>query len=200
MQNFKESKIIFLVFIISGVVFWSMYFLAPKPNIPNIPMPWNATKISNTTQVFGLKIGENTLKNAMQIFGSEAEVALFKNKNKENTVEVYFNNTKIGGLSVRIILALILTNDDLKMLNQNIDSHEVLPSGSEKVEFRTFALNKLLDKKIKHLSFIPRVSLEEKVILARFGEPEIREKNKWIYPKQGLQVVRDGDLSIFEYK
>ena len=103
MLNFKESKIILLVFIVSGIVFWSMYFLMPRPYIPNIPMPWNATKTNNVVQVFGLKMGDSTLKNAMQIFGTEAEVALFKGKNKDNTIEVYFKSTKIGGLGISII-------------------------------------------------------------------------------------------------
>lgn len=200
MLNFKESKIILLVFVVSGIAFWSMYFLIPKPHIPNIPMPWEATKTNNIVQVFGLKMGHSTLKNAMQIFGTEAEVALFKGKNKDNTIEVYFKGTKIGGLSISAILALELDERDLIMLNQNIENHEVLPSGNEKVEFNYFALNQLIDKKIKNLSFIPRASLSEKVILQRFGEPQIKTKTNWIYPNQGLNIVRDGELSIFEYK
>ena len=86
------------------------------------------------------------------------------------------------------------------MLNQNIENHEVLPSGNEKVEFNYFALNQLIDKKIKNLSFIPRAALSEEVILQRFGEPQIKTEKNWIYPNQGLNIVRDGKLSIFEYK
>lgn len=191
--------------VVAGILaFLAVYFMLPQPKSPNIPMPWQAHKQHNVTQIFGLTLGESTLKNAMQIFGREAEVSLFKDKDKGNNntnkeVEVYFSSTKIGGMSIKVILSLEVTQDILITLNKNIKNHEIMPSGNEKVEFNDFAKNQLLNQKIKHLSFIPRTTLDDKDIIARFGEPNTQTKDAWYYPDQGLKIVRDGELNIFEY-
>ena len=196
----KESKMILYSLFLAIFLFLAFLFLMPSPKIPNIPTPWEATNINNQVNIFGLDLEKSTLKNAMQIFGSEAKVSLFKEKNKNNAVEVYFSSTKIGGLSVKIILTLITDEKDLQLLNANIKAHEVMPSGNEKVIFNDFANNKLLNNKIKNLSFIPRVSLSKADIIARFGEPKIKQIDAWIYPNYGLKIVRDDKLNIFEYK
>jgi hypothetical protein len=75
-----------------------------------------------------------------------------------------------------------------------------MPSGNEKVEFSNFANNALLDEKIKHLSFIPRATLDDEVIIKLFGKPSKKTKNIWFYDNKGLKIIKNGELNIFEYK
>ena len=196
----KELKIIGISLLTLVIVFllFSITTLQ-KNNTPDIPMPWESVTINNKVKIFNLTLGESTLKNAMQIFGSEANVSLFKEKDKNSSLEVYFKNTKIGGFSAKIILTLITNNKTLGLLNQNIKDYKSLPSGNEKVDFSNFANNMLLNNKIKNLSFIPRLTLTDDDIINRFGSPAIKQDNLWSYPEKGLDIVKNGELTIFEY-
>jgi hypothetical protein len=195
----KEGKIVLYSILLAIILFFGVWFFTPTPKFPNIPMPQNATKTLGIVDVFGLKLGQSTVEDAMRVFGSEAKVSLFKEKNKDNEVEVYFENTKIGGLSIRVIIGIQVDDAKLNILNENIDSHDIMPSGLEKVVFNTFANNTLLDETITHLSFIPRANLDDETIIKVFGTPSKKTKNAWYYPQKGLKIVKDEKLNIFEY-
>jgi hypothetical protein len=197
----KESKIVLYSIIAALALFLVVWLAIPTPkHTVDIPMPQHATNRDGVTTVFGLTIGTSTLEDAMRIFGTEVKVSLFKEKNKANEVEAYFESTKVGGLSIRMMVGLNVSDDILEILNQNVEDYEILPSGREQVEFNNFANHHLLDTTIKHISFVPRVVIDDATIVQLFGEPQLKNDAGWHYPQKGLNIVKSEELNIFEYQ
>jgi hypothetical protein len=51
---------------------------------------------------------------------------LFEDKDQNQTLEIFFANTKIGGISARVILNLALNNHQFDYLSSNIKETEVI--------------------------------------------------------------------------
>ncbi len=62
----------------------------------------------------------------MRLFGTEVESSLFEDKDQNQTLEIFFANTKIGGISARVILNLALNNHQFDYLSSNIKETEVI--------------------------------------------------------------------------
>ncbi len=164
------------------------------------PMPWMSEVQNNKVITLGITLGESPIRTLMATLGSEAEVALFKDKaSEENTLEVYFSNAKIGGLSARVIANLSPTRETLEFLNTQVKEYEILPTGNEKVLFHGFANNQLLSLPVEHLSIIPYSNLDITNIKQLFGTPDEETEEYLLYPKRGLKVVLSGKLIILEF-
>ncbi|SFV64003.1 hypothetical protein MNB_SUP05-5-964 [hydrothermal vent metagenome] len=176
--------------------------IKPPKNIYNL-MPWQSyVNHNNKTVALGLIIGESKLSDAMKLYGKEAESALFRSNNIYD-LEIYFDNTKIGGLSGKLVIGLNI-NNKLKFLLNNIKEIKKLPNNKEKIILNKIAQSKLFDLKIKYISFIPNTQLDEKNILGRFGQTDSIKINNDIkyfkYPNKGLKIIFDKrNKEILEY-
>ncbi len=200
-----EFKNISFVLAFSLLVFAVLFFSTKNIKTPNVQMPWQSYKnTQQQTVVFGLTLNKSHLEEALRLFGGEAKMALFTNKNK-NDLEVFFKNTKIGGFAGSIVIVLYI-GKNLAFIKNNIKQSNKLPSlKGIKMVVNDYAKNKLLNLKIKHLSFIPKIKLDKKIIRQRFGLPEkVQKENKiesWFYPKKGLKIILiPQQKTILEYE
>jgi hypothetical protein len=200
-----ELKNIRFILIFSVLVFAFLFFSTQDIKAPNIQMPWQSYKNEQQqTVAFGLTINKSSLEEVLRVFGGEAEMALFENNNKYD-LEVFFKHTKVGGLSGSLVIALNI-GKALTFIKENIKQSNKLPSlKGIKMLINEYAKNKLLHLKIKHLSFIPKASLNKAIITERFGTPNSIKKEKdiehWIYPKKGLKIILVSEKrNILEYE
>ena len=196
----KERHIV--AYTLLGVILaFLIIFIATRDvEIPkNQAMPWQSY-INNQQQtvVFDLVMDESRLIDAARHFGTEIEASLFENESVDPELEVYFSNTKVGGISARIILNLLLDDQAIEALSKNIDKSMLMPSGVKKTVFTAAGERAMSRLKIKSLTFIPKADLEELVIENLFGKPERIDLapegiSYWHYPKKGLRIIVDNE-------
>ena len=200
-----ELRNISFVLIFSAFIFAVIFFSTDKIKTPTIEMPWQSYKnAQQQTVVFGLTMNQSQLADALRLFGGEAEMALFQTKMHQD-LEVFFKNTKIGGFSGSVVIALHI-GSNLAFIKKNITQSNKLPSlKGIKMLVNEYAKNKLLNLKIKNFSFIPKANLTKKIIKNRFGIATKMTKKEsieyWFYPKKGLKIILTPEKkTILEYE
>ncbi len=196
----KESKIVSIILLSAVAIFAVFYLSTRNMDMPqNQAMPWQSYKDSNNnTVVFNLTIGSSDLTDAMRLLGSEVKASLFENEGKNPELEIFFSSTKVGGISAKVILNLIIDNANIDILATNIKESMVMPSGVRKTTFNLVAESSMFGLKIKSLTFIPSTDLSQDTIISRFGKPnsvDVAEQGLeyWYYPNKGLRIIVDSD-------
>ncbi|SMN16924.1 hypothetical protein CRYPA_564 [uncultured Candidatus Thioglobus sp.] len=165
----------------------------------NQAMPWQSyVDDEHKTVVFNLTMGESRFIDAASYFGTEIEASLFEDEASEPELEVFFTGTKIGGISAKIILNLVLDNQIIDILSNNIDESMRMPSGVTKTTFTAKGERAMSHLKIRALTFIPGTNLEEAMIENLFGKPDKIELadegvSYWHYPQKGLRIIVDAE-------
>jgi hypothetical protein len=206
----KERYVIGLTLLGTSVIFLAIFLFTINGKMPeNQAMPWESqVNAQQKTEVFGLVVGVSKVIDAARIFGTEIEASLFEDKTGEKELEVFFSNTKVGGISASIILNLSIDNPSMQELLTNIDKILLMPSGVKKTTFSPVGDRLISNLTIQSLSFIPKADLDEKVIKKLFGNPASIDINTtsddslsyWHYPNKGLRVIISAKLNeIFEF-
>jgi len=196
----KESRIVLVILLLTLVIYGVFYQSTRNVKIPdNQSMPWQSyVNEQGKTVVFDLTMGESTLAESMRIFGSEVEASLFEDKDQKQTLEVFFSNTKIGGISAKVIVNLALNSQQFNYLSSNIKETEVMPTGNKKTIFNQTGESSMFDLTISALTFIPSADLSSDALLSLFKKPvrvEILEPGVeyWYYYNKGLRVIVDAE-------
>lgn len=196
----KERHIVGYTLLAAFIAFAIMFLLTRDIQTPeNQAMPWQSyINDQDQTVVFDLTMGQSKLLDAARLFGTEIEASLFENENVDPELEVYFSNTKVGGISARIILNLVLNKQNIDILRDNIDVSMMMPSGVKKTTFKSKAESLMSRFTIKSLTFIPRADLPENVVIDLFGKPDRVDLSDqgisyWYYPKKGLKIIMDDE-------
>ncbi len=198
----KESRIVLIILLISLVIYSIFYLSTRDVEIPdNQAMPWQSyINDQGKTVVFDLTMGESTLAESMRLFGSEVEASLFEDKDQdqEQTLEVFFSNTKVGGISAKVILNLALNNQQFDYLSNNIKEAEVMPTGNKKTVFNQAGESSMLGLRVGALTFIPSANLSPDTLLGLFKKPTHIEPLEagveyWYYPDKGLRIIVDAE-------
>ena len=165
--------------------------------------PWQVTlQADGKTQVFGITLGESTLNFARDLWGRDYNLGLFETSNQPLSLEAYFNEVTLGGISGKFILILDATQDELLALQQNAIKRKVLGSGAKQYTLTAETTNVLAQKRIESLSYIPYVNLDEEIIRKRFGEPAERiiidqNTQHLLFPELGLDLLLDEEGKEF---
>lgn len=196
----KERHIIGYTVLGAILVFLAIFLFTRDMEMPkNQAMPWQSyINDKQQTIVFNLTMGESHLIDAARQFGTEIEASLFENDSVEPELEVYFSSTKVGGISARIVLNLLVNDQTIEKLLKNIDESMLMPSGVRKTTFTPTGERLMSNLTIKSLSFVPRTNLEEQVIEDLFGkpdriEPATKEVTYWHYQQKGLRIIVDNE-------
>ncbi|MDC9726680.1 MAG: hypothetical protein PSN35_02450 [Candidatus Thioglobus sp.] len=196
----KERHIIGYTLLGAILAFLIIFLFTRDVEMPkNQAMPWQSYVNENQqTVVFDLTMGQSRLIDAARHFGTEIKASLFENEGVEPELEVYFSSTKVGGISARIILNLLLDDQAIEALSRNIDESMLMPSGVKNTTFTPAGERSMSRLKIKSLTFIPRANLEEAVIENLFGKPTSVELapeglSYWLYPQKGLRIIVDNE-------
>ena len=194
-----KERVIVAYTLLGALLAFALIFLFTRDiEMPqNQAMPWQSyVNEQNQTVVFDLTMERSRLIDAARQFGTEVDAALFENENVTPELEVYFSSTKVGGISAKIILNLILDDQAILMLRENIDESMLMPSGVKKTMFTAKGELSMSQLVIKSLTFVPRADLEQEVIRDLFGKPDrIELANEgvsyWYYPNKGLRIIVD---------
>ena len=196
----KESRIVFIILLLAFFIYGVFYLSTRDVEIPdNQSMPWQSyVDEQGRTVVFNLTMGESTLIDSIRLFGSEVEASLFEDKDRKQTLEVYFSNTKVGGISARVILNLKLNDQQFYYLKDNIKKTEIMPTGNKKTIFNQAGESSMFNLMISALTFIPSADLSTDTLLGLFNKPARVEKpesgvENWYYPNKGLRIIVDSD-------
>jgi hypothetical protein len=204
-----DKKIIF------GVALFAMLALAVGLIIPGgnqqrvQTFPWQIEVMQNgATRVFGLSLGESSLQQAEQVFGSITELSLFEPApgKGQRVVEAYFDKVNLGGLSAKVVAVVAFTPEQLKTIFERGSRISTLGDGSRKVSLSTQDLVQARNTPIETITYLPGVRLDDALLEKRFGRPEqiITEKESatrhWLYPRLGLDIaVDEKNKAVLQY-
>ena len=159
--------------------------------------PWQIESLPNGgSRVFGIEFNRTTLAQARTILGSRHDEGLFENRDGSMSLEIYFNEVTLGGISGKYILTLDADEAQLQALKERAGNSRTVDSGARRYRPAAADRELLYDMTISGLGYIPYVNLDEEMVRRRFGTPAeiIRisdDKRHFLYPQKGLDLLLD---------
>ena len=165
----------------------------PKEDI----YPWQiAVQADGKLRVFGITLKQSRLLDATKVLGSNYDLGLFETENQPLSLEAYFNEVTLGGISGKFILTLEASQAELVALRDQAVKRKVLESGARRYTVTYADKVQLAEKTITSLGYIPYINLDEEIIKRRFGEPAERividqKRQHLLFPELGLDLLLD---------
>ncbi len=201
----SRLKIAALVTVALVALLAAPLLFAPRPEPgaappPSHGMPWQIElPAPGASRVFGLTLGgprPSTLADAQRAFPEIAKLALLAPTDKPLALEAYFESVNVGPLTGKLVLSLAAAPAELEAMRDRAAKTDHLETG-----IRKFTLNdpdrvRADDMALAGIVFIPGASLDEAIILQRFGAPAERIRQgetleHFLYPDKGLDLVLD---------
>ena len=161
--------------------------------------PWHIEHPSvGTIRIFGLTLGESNAHEAEQHFKEDAKPILFKSPGGQFAVEVFFEEVNLAGLKSRIVLTIAVPDSELQGMFDRGVRMSATGSGKE-ITLTTDDIARVFSLPISSLTYMPATRLEDSVFTKRFGQPEMKIKEKqsgaihWLYPQNGLDIALGGN-------
>lgn len=161
-------------------------------------MPWQVSvDAQGRSTVFGVTLGETRLMQAVDKFGREAEVAAFSGGDQGARVEGYFHNIELGPVIAKVVVTLKADQAQIEGMMEQASKQAPTPSGAVRFTPGQADMQVVKDMIIESITYLPTfISLDEAMVLARFGEPARRvamDKGRvhFLYPNKGLDVMVD---------
>lgn len=159
--------------------------------------PWQiSVQADGKLRVFGIILDQSRLLDATEVLGSNYELGLFETENQPLSLEAYFNEVTLGGVSGKFILTLDVSQAELVTLRGQALKRKVLESGARRYTVTYADKMALSQKTITSLAYIPYINLDEVIIKSRFGEPAERividqKRQHLLFPELGLDLLLD---------
>ena len=199
------------IIIVSGLVVIALFFMVEKKTGNNKVIvdtyPWQVSILHDgRSRVFGIILGETSLKEVDAILKSKPKMVIFEANNKLE-LEAYYKNVSLGGMIGSFILTMNASEQELNTIKKESRRKK----GDERKGVR-YELDKPTAEKskiliVKNLIYIPTVQLDEKIIIKRFGKPahKIKIKTKepgwhYLYPEKGLDLIfKEEGKEVLQY-
>ena len=169
-------------------------------------LPWQIKQDEHQrSTVFGVTLGETTLKSIQEQWHARPSIALFANRSDDLSLEAYFERITLGPFQVKVVARLQAEESWLKSIQQKAPRPRPGPSGDYRYVLSEANLQIAESLKISELTYIPGYKVEKEVLRQRFGEPdEIKVENEnttfWFYPNKGLLVtINQPGKDMFHY-
>lgn len=189
-------KAFFLGFTLLAVLLAAYPFLKSSDEYSSIEgLPWQIKQLPDgSTQVFGLHIGVSRLSDALEVLGSDVDIAVIASADEVGNLEMYYGHYRAGLLSGKLVLQTDIDPEKVELLKERAAKFDYMASGlAKKYILSTDDLPLILEQTIIGLTFIPTVNLDEEVIRARFGEPQkiiqADEAVHYLFPDKGLHIA-----------
>jgi hypothetical protein len=162
-------------------------------------LPWQIRVEDGRSRVFGITLGETSLREAVGVLGKRYELAMFGLPEAAPVLEVFYREVSLSGLTGKLILTLDMPEEMLHAMRGRSPDDRILNQGRERRwQVADEDLEAVMAATVRTISYIPRVNLEEAVAAARFGEPARRIAAAdggmhWLYPALGLDLLLDPD-------
>ena len=200
-------KIFFTLFVVVGILLAAYpFFDASKKTEALLGLPWQIEiQEDGSTKIFGLHVGVSRLADALKILGDDMEIAIVAATDEVGSLEMYYGHYRAGLLSGKLVLQTDISEQKIKTLRANALRSEYMETGlAKKYILSPDDLPQVYSETIVSLTFIPAINLDEKVILARFGEPaqriELTAATHYLYPDTGLDIaLHEDSKEVFQY-
>jgi hypothetical protein len=176
------------------VLFWAWRTPPPDSRVP-VDRPWQVERLHDGyTRALALVPGASTLEEAMARYGRQLEAALFESPGRPMTLEAYYSEASVGGITGRLVLTLDPPPALVQGLRARSRGGRRLETGTVRHELDPQDADVLLSVPIRALSFFPTASLDADTVRARFGVPAERQPvaegvEQWVYPDRGVAVT-----------
>lgn len=163
-------------------------------------MPWQIEHPGpGQSRVFGLTLGgsaPSTLADALRLAKEAPTLALLTPQDAPAALEAYFESVSFGTLTGKLVLSIAAAPDDLEAMRRNAAKTDHLETGIRKYALQEADRQRAETLPLSAIAFIPAASLDEAVILQRFGTPAERIRQgetleHFLYPALGLDIVLD---------
>lgn len=164
---------------------------------PNSNLPWQIeTDGQGGSRVFGLQPGSSTLADVRRQLGNEIEVAIVAEPNEIGTLEGYYAQVSLGFVMAKVIVTVDLPADAISAMRERALKAKHMESTTRKITLHPDDLAAAGSMRIKAISVVPTINLDEATIVQRFGQPDERlvvseKRVHLLYPMRGLDVVVD---------
>jgi len=192
-----SSKVITLVIVIAA----ALAYFALEPNNSDISvaktyrLPWQIeVHDDGTSTVFGISLERTTVSELLLLNGEDHELAIISDSQDQSGLEIYFSHFSIGPLQGKLIARVDADQQQLEAMQASASVASYTSSGSRKFLLNEADLNIIQDWTIESLSYLPSASLDEDVVLERFGTPNERLSREegiehFLYPDKGLDIA-----------
>jgi len=169
--------------------------------------PWQVSVLADgKSRVFGIVLGETSLKEVDAILKSTPKIALFA-ANNTLSLEAYYKNISLGGLIGSFIFTLNASEQQLEKIRKESAKKERTENNGVRYELDKPASDRSKALVVKNLNYIPTVNLDEKTIVKRFGKPAYKIKLKtkekgwhYLYPDKGLDLIfKEESKEVLQY-
>jgi hypothetical protein len=190
----------------------SVFFLAimrppgGQSSPPGQDLPWQITVSPDgtTLTVFGLTLGESTLRDGVNKLGRRYELGVFEDKTGRLSLEGYFRDAMVGGLNARLVLSGRLPESALVALK--VHAGEGKPTMDQGRRYSVVEADEdlALSAVITALTYLPMVKFDADLVRQRFGEPAewvaVQDGAHWLYPALGLDLLLgDNGGALLQY-
>lgn len=188
---------IFLSVLLGGLALVLIGILMPAPDSERGQfLPWQIERTAQgATRVFGITLGETTLQTAEQQMHGSAEVTMFATPDGLYRVEAYFDKVVLGGFASKMVMVMQLSPEEVEAMYLRGARISTLGSGTNKVTLSSEDLRRAYAAPIASLAYLTRATLDDELLLKRFGEPAERVTEPesgtvhWLYPELGLDIA-----------
>jgi len=204
-RTLKESSVLLGVIGLAAFLLVVGMLLPVASTAPSSELPWHIKHDANGMRVFGLTLGRSTLTEAQNKFQDVPEISLFVSESGKFAAEAYFDHVNLGGLRAKVVLTAALSQTALQEMYERGLRISGMSSG-RKIELHPDDKAKVNSSAIASINYLPSATLEEAVLVQRFGEPAQRvreEKNDilhLLYPQHGLDIaLNQKNKTVFQY-
>jgi hypothetical protein len=200
-----ERKIYWGTALIAVLILCPAFFQGDKPTEKS-DLPWHiGHPTADTSQIFGITLGLSDTNEAEQHFQEAAKPILFKSPSDKLVVEVFFEEVKLAGLKARIVLSIAVPDAELPGMFERGLRMNATGSGKE-ITLTPDDIARVFTMPISSLTYMPAIRLEDEIFAKRFGQPQLRIKEKksgaihWLYPQHGLDItLGGGEKPLLQY-
>lgn len=166
---------------------------------PNNNLPWQITLDGQGgSSVFGLQPGSSTLADVRRQLGDTIEVAIIAQPEEEGALEGYYAQVPLGFVLAKVVVTVDVPKEAILAMRERALKAQLMESTTRKITLHPDDLAQAEQMRIKAISVIPTVNLDEATIVQRFGQPGERlvvseKRVHLLYPQQGLDVLVDGE-------
>jgi hypothetical protein len=170
-------------------------------NTQNTPdtLPWKITHPTpDTSRVFGIVLGQNSLQETEKLFKEFTDISLFKSDEGKMLIEAYFDELNLNGLKAKLVLTVAVPDAEIMGMYKRGLRMNSTPSG-KRITLTPDDLERVRQLPITSLTYLPNVKIDEAIFAKRFGVPaeRIRENKSgiihWLYPQHGLDITLGGN-------
>jgi hypothetical protein len=198
----KRLPIPVAIFVAIVIATLGLLFFQPPPGkrgegdvVTNLP--WQIEVLPDgTSRVFGLTVGASTLSDARTRFGGGGELAIVAAPGETGSIELYFEDVTLGAVTGKLIVAADAGNDVVETMKRRAVKTEYMQSTTKKSTLAEPDAAAAYASSIRSIAFVPSISLDENIVIHRFGQPAERIRTSettehFLYPERGLDIALD---------